>query len=295
MTDRRTVSSSWEKISAWTQRVVKAPFGRPTGMQWTVRLIADVLLPRVPAELALHVTTPDESTPALLGHISDPRLVAPAAAQQSTAVQTQGRSVAYPSSRAGDTEREIFLAVIGTVFEVHQVRFVRPLEIRASGPQPRRSSTATLRQSYQSCALVQRRQCSPSHPERWQSSPTDSHAARTRHTVTLAHALHSRADGAPASFAIVLPHQLASQPFRSLEDTLLHRLLAAVGPFSRKLLTEVYVLAAATPLPIIRAACSDPVVAGAIGELAPGTGPRDAVSDSGCRYCIHERRLATVD
>lgn len=142
---------------------------------------------------------------------------------------------------------------------------------------------------------MQRGQGSSRDPKRRQSSPTDPQAARTRHTVTLAHALHSRADRAPASLAIVLPHQLASQPFRPVQHTLLHGFLAAVGPLARELLTEMDILAASAPLPIIRTPRSDPVVARAIGELTPGTGSGDAVGNPRRRYCVHERCLATVD
>lgn len=82
--------------TASTQRVVKhLSVGRPTGMQFfcffffffpflifsfVYRLIAHVLLPFVPTQLALHVTTPDESTIAFLGHVPDSRLVSPTAA-----------------------------------------------------------------------------------------------------------------------------------------------------------------------------------------------------------------------
>lgn len=61
-------------------------------------------------------------------------------------------------------------------------------------------------------------------------------------TVTLANALHPGANGASAGLAVVLPHQLASQPFGTVQSTLLHRLLAALGPFPRKLFPEVYIL-----------------------------------------------------
>lgn len=41
-------------------------------------------------------------------------------------------------------------------------------------------------------------------------------------------------------------------------------------------------LAASSPLPIVRTSRSHAIVAGAIGELASGTSPRDTVSDPGC-------------
>lgn len=61
-------------------------------------------------------------------------------------------------------------------------------------------------------------------------------------TVALAYTLHPRTNGAPTGLTIVFPHQLASQPFRSVQDAFLHRFLPAVGPFSRKLLPKVYIL-----------------------------------------------------
>lgn len=60
--------------------------------------------------------------------------------------------------------------------------------------------------------------------------------------MAFAHALHSRANRAPARFAIMLPHQLASQPFWSVQHTLLHGFLATIRPFSREFLSEVDVL-----------------------------------------------------
>lgn len=63
-----------------------------------------MLLPRVPAHLALHVTAPDESALAFLGDVPHPRLVAPAAAQQPASVEAEGRPVAHSSARAGDAE-----------------------------------------------------------------------------------------------------------------------------------------------------------------------------------------------
>lgn len=39
---------------------------------------------------------------------------------------------------------------------------------------------------------------------------------------------------------------------------------------------------ASSPLPVVWASRSHSIVAGAVGELAPGAGPRDAVSDPGC-------------
>lgn len=95
---------SW-KVDRLDAEGREAPFGRPTGGNAiSNRLIADVLLSRVSAQLALHVATPDEPAVALLCHVADPRLITPAATQQSTPVQPEGRSVAYPSSRAGDAE-----------------------------------------------------------------------------------------------------------------------------------------------------------------------------------------------
>ena len=44
-------------------------------------LVADVLLARVPAQLALDVAAPDEAAVALLGDVAHARLVAPAAAE----------------------------------------------------------------------------------------------------------------------------------------------------------------------------------------------------------------------
>lgn len=61
-------------------------------------------------------------------------------------------------------------------------------------------------------------------------------------TVTLANALHPGANGASAGLAVVFPHQLASQPFGTVQSTLLHRFLATLGPFPRKLFPEVYIL-----------------------------------------------------
>lgn len=58
----------------------------------------------MPAQLALDVTAPDESTLALLRDVLHPRLVAAAAAQQPASVQAEGRLVAYSASRAGDAE-----------------------------------------------------------------------------------------------------------------------------------------------------------------------------------------------
>lgn len=92
-------------------------------MQYSRRLIADVLLPRVPAEIALHVAAPDEPAVALLGDVADPRLVAPAAAQQPASVQAEGRPVAYPSSRARDAEPATarMLMTVFTMLRVEEV------------------------------------------------------------------------------------------------------------------------------------------------------------------------------
>lgn len=61
-------------------------------------------------------------------------------------------------------------------------------------------------------------------------------------TVTLAYTLHPRANGTSTGLAIVFPHQLASQSFRPVQNALLYRLLSGFGPFSRKLLSEMYIL-----------------------------------------------------
>lgn len=53
-------------------------------------------------------------------------------------------------------------------------------------------------------------------------------------------------------------------------------------------------LAAASPLPIVRTSRSHAIVAGAIGKLASGTGPRDTVSDPGCWYGVYERGLSAI-
>lgn len=67
-------------------------------------LITNVLLPRVPAQLALDVAAPNESTLALLGDVSHPRLVAPAAAQQPASVEAEGRPVTHSPSRTRNAE-----------------------------------------------------------------------------------------------------------------------------------------------------------------------------------------------
>jgi len=68
------------------------------------RLVAHVLLPRVPAHLALDVTAPDESALAFLSDIPHSRLVAPTAAQQPATVETEGRPIAHSSSCTRNAE-----------------------------------------------------------------------------------------------------------------------------------------------------------------------------------------------
>lgn len=95
-TGRRVSRDHGETASM--QRVVKhLSVGRPTGMHFFFasssffllflsllsfvrRLIAHVLFPCVSTQLTFHMTTPDESTVAFLGHVPDSRLVASAAA-----------------------------------------------------------------------------------------------------------------------------------------------------------------------------------------------------------------------
>lgn len=63
-----------------------------------------MLLARVSAQLALDVAAPDELAVALLGDVAHASLVAPAAAEQPTAIQAKTRAVADPASGARDAQ-----------------------------------------------------------------------------------------------------------------------------------------------------------------------------------------------
>jgi hypothetical protein len=64
---------------------------------------------------------------------------------------------------------------------------------------------------------------------------------------------------------------------------------------SRSCGARIDYLAASAPLPVAGVLPRpDPVVAGAVGELSPGAGPRHAVGDPGSRDRVHEGRLPAI-
>lgn len=60
--------------------------------------------------------------------------------------------------------------------------------------------------------------------------------------MTFANSLHSGTNGASASFAVVSPHKQPGESVRSVNSSVLYRLLAGFRPLPRKSLTEVYIL-----------------------------------------------------
>lgn len=67
-------------------------------------LIAYVLLASVSTELALDSAAPYEFALALLGNVTHARLISTTAAQEPATVQSERRSIAYSSSRAGNSK-----------------------------------------------------------------------------------------------------------------------------------------------------------------------------------------------
>jgi hypothetical protein len=170
--------------------------------------VANVLLFPIPANVTDDVAAPHEVALAFLLHLSDPRLVSPAATQQSATVNSLTGPIAYPAVSPQDTEpatqpspralnshitrlRFVLLAVVRRVVQIHQICLVRFLQVGTDGSQFLPPPVDELHMGGPFVPLEQRL---PHLSERRQTSPADLHAAGAGHSVTLAGALHPGPD-----------------------------------------------------------------------------------------------------
>jgi len=157
-----------------------------------------ILLSRL-AGVALDSTTPEKSTMAFLLDVAEGCLIAASATQKPAAVWSRGSGVALAAMSAQDPVGDVPFAVIGRVVEEDEVGAVGRLDVGPSRSELLRGSSAAvptlaLHRSDACRAFVASGQLVAELAERRQAPPADSHRARARHAVALAHSLHPGPD-----------------------------------------------------------------------------------------------------
>ena len=150
-----------------------------------------------PADFALDFAAPVESAGAPFDHLLDLCLVAPSAAHEVAAIDTDGRLVAHAPLRSGDAKFEVLFAKVGRILVVDEILLGRRLVLGVVRLQlvvvlfapvawcPARVADEDARRSVETVFQIV-----TDDAEERQTHPTSAHRARAAHSVAFAFLPH---------------------------------------------------------------------------------------------------------